>query len=354
MSTTSPKNSSKSSPSFFMTNIIHSTSLADQVPSGRDNRIDSIKGLLILFVILGHIIDTCGSDTTNILIREFLFSLDMPLFIFISGYFTKRKDYKSFWRGLLPIVVVLFIFQFISFLFIGVMQGKQYGFLYWITPYWTLWYLLSLIFWKIMLEYSPKSLKEKPCLFLTIAIVVSIFCGLMPHGEFLSIQRTLNFFPFFLFGYFMKQETIKHKPCPYKYISWLVILMVVMLIVSLGPDNYQKAKLLLRGASQYSINDIPMKTYYLICSFILALAVFIVVPENKFLTYIGKDSMLYFLYHGLIIKLFLQPFVRNNHLPSTLPWILVYWALVVGVIFLIGKIKPLRWLTNPLPTKKNK
>lgn len=319
----------------------------------RDNRIDSIKGLLMLFVILGHIIDTCGGGATNILIREFLFSLDMPLFIFISGYFTKRKDYKSFWRSLLPIVLALLIFQFLSYLFLSVVQGKQYGFLYWITPYWTLWYLLSLIFWKIMLEYSPKFLIEKPCLFLTLAIIVSFFCGLMPNGEFLSIQRTLNFFPFFLFGYFMKQETINRKPWPNIYMSGLIILMVVMLIVSLGPDNYQKAKLLLRGANQYSIIDIPLKSFYLICSFILALAVFIIVPENKFLTYIGKDSMLYFLYHGLIIKLLLQPFVRNNHLPSTLPWIIGYWALVVGVIFLIGKIKPLRWLTNPLPTKKS-
>lgn len=204
-----------------------------------------------------------------------------------------------------------------------------------------------------MLEYSPKFLIEKPCLFLTLAIIVSFFCGLMPNGEFLSIQRTLNFFPFFLFGYFMKQETINRKPWPNIYMSGLIILMVVMLIVGLGPDNYQKAKLLLRGANQYSIIDIPLKSFYLICSFILALAVFIIVPENKFLTYIGKDSMLYFLYHGLIIKLLLQPFVRNNHLPSTLPWIIGYWALVVGVIFLIGKIKPLRWLTNPLPTKKS-
>lgn len=208
------------------------------------------------------------------------------------------------------------------------------------------------IFWKIMLEYSPKFLKEKPCLFLALAIIVSMFCGLMPHGEFLSIQRTLNFFPFFLFGYYMKQETINRKPWPYIIISGLVILMVVMSIVSLGPDNYQKAKLLLRGANQYSINDIPLKTYYLICSFILALAVFIVVPENKFFTYIGKDSMMYFLYHGLIIKLMLQPLVQNYHLPSTLPWIIGYWALVVCVIFLIGKIKPLRWLTNPLPKKE--
>jgi fucose 4-O-acetylase-like acetyltransferase len=67
-----------------MTNIIHSTSLADQVPSGRDNRIDAIKGLLILLVILGHIIDTCSTTTTSIIIlREFLDSLDMPLFIIV-------------------------------------------------------------------------------------------------------------------------------------------------------------------------------------------------------------------------------------------------------------------------------
>jgi fucose 4-O-acetylase-like acetyltransferase len=320
----------------------------------RDNQIDSIKGLLMLFVILGHIIDTCGGGVINIMLREFLFSLDMPLFIFISGYFTKRKDYKSFWQGLLPIVVVLLIFQIISFLLIGVVQGKHYSFLYWITPYWTLWYLLSLVFWKIILQYSPKYLIERPWLYLTIAIVVSICCGLMPHGEFMSIQRTFNFFPFFLLGFYMKQENLVQKPWPkkYKYTSWFFIIIVIALIVGFAPDHFQKAKLLLRGANHYSTKDIPLKTYYLIRSFILALSVFIVVPENKFLSYIGRDSMLYFLYHGLIIKLILQPITRYYHLPESLPWVLLYWALVIGIIFIIGKIKPLRWLTEPLSSKK--
>ena len=190
---------------------------------------------------------------------------------------------------------------------------------------------------------------------MSIAIIVSIFCGLMPHGEFLSIQRTLNFFPFFLAGFYLKQKkmiTIRKRG--FILVSLFIIVIVLTLIVVFAPDHFQKAKVLQRGVDHYSLGDIPLKVCLLFRSFVLALSVFIVIPNSKFLSHIGKDSMLFYLYHGLIIKLILQPLVQNYHLPSTLPWIIGYWALVIGVIFLIGKIKPLRWLTNPLPTKKNK
>lgn len=176
----------------------------------------------------------------------------------------------------------------------------------------------------------------------------------MSHGEFLSIQRTLNFFPFFLAGFYLKQnKMITTRKRGLFLVSLFIIVIVLALIVVFAPDHYVKTKALLRGVDHYSIEDIPLKICLLFRSFVLALSVFIVIPSSKLLSHIGKDSMLYYLYHGLIIKLVLQPLTHYYNLPTSLPWIIGYWALVVVVIFLIGKIKPLRWLTTPLPTKKN-
>lgn len=334
-----------------MTNYINNICIKDKIPSTRDSRIDSIKGLLMLFVILGHIIGLCGTGNVNNMVREFLLSVDMPLFIFISGYFTKIKsDIKAFWSGLLPILVVLLIFHFINVFILCVIQGHNFGLKHLVTPYWTLWYLLSLLFWKIMLQYSPKALLNSPYVFIVIAIVISIFCGLMPNGRVFSIQRTLNFFPFFLFGYYVKQGIFKKRLWP-NWMSWTIICVVIGLIVS-ETTPFESAKLLLRGADHYNIHYIPSKIYYLFRSFALIMSIFNVMFDNKFLSYIGRDTMVYYLYHGLVIKFLLQPIVVYYHAPTNFLYIVLYWMAVICLIFFIGKIKPLRWLCSPLPNKK--
>ena len=53
--------------------------------SARNELIDSVKGVAILLVVIGHIFDT----------GNFLFSFHMPLFFIFSGYFFKCKDLKQ-------------------------------------------------------------------------------------------------------------------------------------------------------------------------------------------------------------------------------------------------------------------
>ena len=48
----------------------------------RDKSIDSLKGLGIILMIIGHV---------NTPLRDFIFSFHMPLFFFISGYLYKDR-----------------------------------------------------------------------------------------------------------------------------------------------------------------------------------------------------------------------------------------------------------------------
>ena len=49
----------------------------------RNDSIDFVKGVLIIFVILGHVV--LGTISGN-LIRGVIYSFHMPLFLFVSGY----------------------------------------------------------------------------------------------------------------------------------------------------------------------------------------------------------------------------------------------------------------------------
>ena len=63
----------------------------------RDPFIDSLKGIAILLVVMGHVIVTMYTEKqaeTNIIFR-ICYSFHMPLFMTISGYLT------GMWGGLL-------------------------------------------------------------------------------------------------------------------------------------------------------------------------------------------------------------------------------------------------------------
>lgn len=59
---------------------------------------DNIKILLMLSVILCHVLPIDLNNRTNLTVELLLLSINMPLFIFISGYFTKITDWGGvFW-----------------------------------------------------------------------------------------------------------------------------------------------------------------------------------------------------------------------------------------------------------------
>ena len=63
--------------------------------NNRDERIDSLKGFLILLVVLGHLIgesDIISKESIWGWVRVWIYLFHMPLFALLSGYFSKRKN----------------------------------------------------------------------------------------------------------------------------------------------------------------------------------------------------------------------------------------------------------------------
>lgn len=311
----------------------------------RDNRLDTIKGLLIILVVLGHLIGHNNIDVINERLSIFIYTFHMPLFIIVSGYVSRIKNDRIVFRtDILRLAIPLCIFQTISAFLLYIEEGKiEISMI--LVPYWTLWYLLSLIFWRLILESTPKKLLNNPFLYLLIAISISILCGIIiPHGRILSIQRTFNFFPFFLLGYYIKQGVIIARPWNKSISACLICIYVILIGIGFYPE---KSDILLRGADSYSLFDTLAKTYLLICSFLISFSVFIIMIENKCLSLIGKESLFYYLYHGVIIKFVLQPLSSFFGLPQTFPFVILYSAAIITFIFCLSKIRLFKWITNP-------
>lgn len=160
---------------------------------------DNLKFLLMMTVVFGHLIGSLKVDFYTEYL--FIYSFHMPLFIFISGYFSKILiDKKSFWKVfntiLIPFILLEIFYSLISFL----LYKETINLL---IPEWGLWYLLSLFVWRISLNLIDKI---KYSFF--ILVILSLGIGFLDFDGYLSIERIITFSPFFYGGYLLAKNNL--------------------------------------------------------------------------------------------------------------------------------------------------
>lgn len=320
----------------------------------RDKRIDSLKGLLIILVVMGHVITTLDNvNTVNHAVMGLIYVFHMPLFIIISGYLTKnpeRQQAREMWRGVGNIAIALVIFHVLSVLRMCYWGGSFQQLIFARFPFGGLWYLMALIYWRIALYYTPSALLKKPAIHLSLALVITLLCGLSHIGNTLALQRGLNFYYFFLLGYYYRQGMIPQRwwKCNPLHAATVVVLLPLIFLL------YPRCGNIMNGADHYMLQDLPQKSLIIICSTAMSLLVFNLMREIKWLVPIGKDSLFYYLYHFLVINLILLPLFRYYSLPHSFPFMVAYTAAVLLIVFLMSKVQFFRWLMRPTFKRKEK
>lgn len=180
----------------------------------RDEKIDGIKALLIFAMVLGHM----SYLDYGIGISRMIYSFHMPAFVFLSGYFTSLKiDRHKMIKWVLVSLSVYFIAQWAQCLYsalvpfilhgkLGVVHIKE---VLGLNPRFSLWYLLSLVFWRVGMAIIGHKLSDR--LLITLSIIALVVGGIFPIDNQLSFQRTLAFSPFFVMGYLFKKNNISAK-----------------------------------------------------------------------------------------------------------------------------------------------
>src|SRR5690348_5045484 len=170
--------------------------------------LDNARFVLIALVVVGHLIEQLvhTGPTADALYR-WIYLFHMPAFVLVSGalsspVLTRRRLVRIVTGLLLPYVLFQTLYPAWDAWLFGSGDWSQ-GYL---TPYWLLWYLLSLACWRLMLPVFARLKYPLP-----IAVAVALAAGAVSWiGYPFSLSRTLAFFPLFLLGFRLRAWRLQH------------------------------------------------------------------------------------------------------------------------------------------------
>lgn len=190
----------------------------------RNRFVDIMRGLAMLLVVLGHTMTGSTTGAEESFLFNIVWSLQMPLFILISGYVTRySRDISNsaeLWRFIKRRTLAYMLPWIVwSFLVRGIIFGQSnYLNIKWLlwhmdSGYWflaTIW-TISLIFGlstffaqKIVKTKGIKLLAMTGLLYL-VAMAALAGVGLVAGMSFFAIKLTLYYMPFFFAGYLYGQ-----------------------------------------------------------------------------------------------------------------------------------------------------
>ncbi len=293
----------------------------------------NLKGILIILVVFAHMLETTppiingdvGGD-----IYKFIYSFHMAAFLFISGYFSKKveKGYdNAIERYLLPYIFMNLFCTSIRFILYGKASFNL------LQPSFASWYLLTLFFYKIYL----KNLLNIRFLFL-ISITASILIACINQKlAYLSIGRTVSFFPFFLLGYYFKYEWIKKiKNIPLKFYAVLFLVYIAAFIIVSNNVNTRKIFYFRDSYKSMHLSNLEGMFFHAV---IMLIAVLVILFLLKFVqdrktvfTYIGDRTMSIYILHPIFYYLSKKYNILNTGSNLDYLTIFLYTGIVVFVL----------------------
>lgn len=275
----------------------------------RNAYFDNAKLLLIFLVVFGHAIQPFTSESRLIYtLYTWIYTFHMPVFIFLAGFFAKGLGNKQYLIRLFNrLIVPYIIFQIIYTLFYFSIGKENWYMKHLFYPQWSLWFLLSLFCWHILLIIFKRI---PPYLSISLAFLIGLLIGYVDQiGHDFSLSRTFVFFPFFLLGYWLNETHIQWlKQNVMKVIS--VIVMVVMAIFIFYLPNIDIGWFL----SSKSYSTLGFESFggiirlgVFLTSILMGACILAWIPKQRLsLTSLGERTVYVYLFHGFIIQIIRQ------------------------------------------------
>ena len=319
---------------------------------------DNARWIAIALVVIGHgILPLIGEDNAAYSVYLFIYSFHVAVFVTVAGYFAKSgpPNARALKQILTDIVFPFFIFETIWTVIRWILGGAFD--LDYTTASWTLWFLVALAIWRVVLPYLV--LLRYP---LIIAIVISIGAGYIETiDSTFALTRTFGMLPFFVFGWKLRQWQLTGPWLDLRSaVVWrwragaIALFAAVLAFMPITIETLRDLRLrrfMLYDESYEAIGyDEPwsgaIRLVLLLGAMTLAVAFLTLMPRGAhWFTPFGRATMYIYLLHTFV----LFPFRETGLLAGEQP----FWVLPAMIVFCIGisivlALKPVQRIFRPL------
>lgn len=298
---------------------------------------DTLKGILIILVVLGH----CGTALGNGLISA-IYAFHMPLFILVSGYFSKKKRPANFIAGGYKRLIIIYLVFNTAYIALDIATAAGLSFNRLLTPSFALWYILSLIYWRLVLQTLPQKWLDHPTLVIAASFLLSLLVGFIPIGGEMSFQRAIVFWPFFIVGYYLCQYDYIQKIRSFnKWIASAFLIGLLVIVYVCMPTFYANQPY----GSETPVFNMITRALQLLIAALLCFCVLAITPEKMGkITDVGKYTLLIYLLHPPVVKTLKVISEKVGYTPDLLI-ALIITAFSVVAIYSVRKLKIFKYLT---------
>ncbi|HXH34564.1 MAG TPA: acyltransferase family protein [Plantibacter sp.] len=319
---------------------------------------DNARFACITLVVMGHATQRLTSESDPALVVYlFLYAFHMPAFAIVSGFFSKssppgrRQMRRVITDILVPYLIMEGIWSLVQFL----VEGKRE--LNPTQPSWTLWFLLALGIFRLILPYL--ALLRWPLLW---SVVISVGVGYLDNVDStFSLSRALGILPFFVLGWQINRWRLVDRWHLVRAKTWWVRLAAAAVLVGwavvliVGIDLWRRIDLRYwffydRGYAALGNEDWTgglVRLAAILLAVVLTAAFFVLVPRSQsWITKYGQSTMYVYLLHSFV----LYPLRESGILKDTFnPEIVLVGMLVLSVLIVIVlSSSPVRRIFRPL------
>lgn len=300
---------------------------------------DNLKILLIIFVVIGHYTQQFRADNETLQrIYVFIYSFHMPIFIFVTGLFSKKAVNEKNIKKVLPYLTCFFATTLILFITKALLGWAPVFELF--SPSGISWYLMSMFF---MFLITMLIKDYKPQYIFVLSLIIGVMCGFVQteNPDFFTWMRTLTFYPFFCLGYISDREKIEKATNKISIkITAVIFFVSIYLLIYFYPKQANKISRLNTARHTYSELgrfapygwELRLLTYAISFAAIFLLISLIPRKRIKGFTSLGERTLGIYMFHYVIIYTAVYVLKIQNIFKSTSDIGFAYFIILIAIL----------------------
>ncbi|GAA2085044.1 acyltransferase family protein [Actinomadura alba] len=350
-----------------MTHTLHGPQAPDTAPAPaaptapapvkqRDAFFDNAKFMTIVLVVVGHLWAQLQGSQVEHSAYMVIYAFHMPLFTFITGYFSRgyvRSSDKL--RSLVPTVIAPYvIFTLLSRANLYFVADKPFPADQWLEPHYVTWFLAALVCWRLSAPLW-RHLRYP----ITTSVVVALVVGGWELSSDKNVGHTIILLPFFVLGLTVNTDLFDRLRRRARWWMGAPVLLGMFLVFYFGTSSSVDSRLMsffywCETYQQMKLS-LPMGVAARLAVFALAVALgaafLALVPKRRtWFTELGTRTMYVFLLHALVLKVFDYTKLIDEPVVQSRAGLVLTTIAAVGLSVVLATEpvrRATRWLVEP-------